>query len=181
MRVPRQTSAKKQTSPLDIVRVDGRYRVGKLLGTGASGELSSDSSLTPLLSSSGSVYLGRDIMTGADVALKIAHRSSPSRLSHEYNVYSTIAGCIGICQVLWYGKEDVYEVIVLDHLGTSLGDLVDRRKFDHRKIFSYATQMVRLLYKTNDYTKRTLACSSQQSSHFMINTSSIVTSNPGIS
>ena len=83
--------------------------------------------------------------------------------------------------MLWYGKEDVYEVIVLDHLGTSLGDLVDWPKFDHRKIFSYATQMVRLLYKTNDYTKHTLMCSSHQSGHFMIDTSSIVTSNPGIS
>ena len=143
--------------------------------------LFSDSSLTPLLSSSGSVYLGKDIMTGADVVLKIAHRSSPSRLGHEYNMYSTIAGCRGICQVLWYSKEDVYEVIVFDHLGTSLGNLVDRPKFDHRKIFLYATQMVRLLYKTNDYTKHTLACSSHQSGHFMINTSSIVTSNPGIS
>jgi hypothetical protein len=40
---PRQTS-KKQSSPpraptLDIVHVGGRYRVGKLLGTGGSGEL----------------------------------------------------------------------------------------------------------------------------------------------
>jgi casein kinase 1 len=84
-------------------------------------------------------------MTGSDVALKIGHRCSlPSRLSHEYNVYTTIAGSRGISQVLWYGKEGVYEVIVLDHLGTSLGDLIDQPKFDHGKTFSYATEMVRL-------------------------------------
>jgi hypothetical protein len=87
-------------------------------------------------------------MTGADVALKIGHPCSlPSRLSHEHNVYTAIAGRRGIPQVLWYGKEDVYEVIVLDHLGTSLRDLIGQLKFDHRETFSYASQMVRLLYK----------------------------------
>ena len=121
-------------------------------------------------------------MTGSEVALKIGHRHSlPSRLSHEYNVYTTIAGSRGISQVLWYGKEGVYEVIVLDHLGISLDDLVDQLKFDHGKTFSYATQMVCLLYKTDDRTKYTLVCSSRQSSHFIVNTTSIVTSNPGIS
>lgn len=91
-------------------------------------------------------------MTGADVALKIGHPcNSTSGLSHEYNVYTTIAGSTGISQVLWYGKEDVYEVIVLEHLGTSLGDLIDQPKFNHGKTFSYATQMVCLLYKINGY------------------------------
>jgi len=121
-------------------------------------------------------------MTGSDVALKIGHRCSlPSRLSHEYNVYTTIAGSRGISQVRWYGKEGVYEVIVMDNLGTSLGDLIDHLKFDHGKTFLYATQMVRLLYKMDDRTKYTLVCSSRQSSHFIVNTTSIVTSNPGIS
>lgn len=101
-------------------------------------------------------------MTGSDVALKIGHRSGlPSRFSHEYNVYTTIAGSRGISQALWYGKEGGYEVIVLDYLGTSLGDLIDQLKFDHGKTFSYATQMVRLLYKTDDHTKYTLSCSSR--------------------
>lgn len=40
MRNPQQTAKKEQTSPLGIVRVGGRYRVGELLGTGASGERS---------------------------------------------------------------------------------------------------------------------------------------------
>lgn len=121
-------------------------------------------------------------MTGADVALKIGHPcSSPSRLGHERNVYTSVAGSKGIPQVHWYGKEDVYEVIILDYLGTSLGELVDQRKFDHSRTFSYATQMVRLLYERNDHAKHTAVYSSQWSSHFMINTISIVTSNPGIS
>ena len=121
-------------------------------------------------------------MTGADVALKIGHPDSlPSRLRHEHNVYTSIAGSKGISQVLWYGKEGVHEVIVLDHLRISLDDLVHQPKFDRRETFSYASQMVRLLYKTNGHTIHTLAYSSQQSSRFMINTTSIVTSNPGTS
>lgn len=182
-RIPRQNSEKRFSPPtLDAVRVGGRYRVGKLLGTGGSGELNRDSSLTLFLSSLGSVYLGKDIMTGADVALKIGHPSRlPSSLSHEHNVYATIAGSKGVSQVLWYGKEDVYEVIVLNHLGTSLGDLIDQPNFDRRMTFVYATQMVRVLYKTNDHTKHTLAYSSQQSSLFMIIITFIATLNPGIS
>jgi hypothetical protein len=62
-------------------------------------------------------------------------------------VYITIAGTRGISKAHWYGYEDVYEVIVLDHLGTFLGDLIDQLKSDHRKIFLYTTQMVHLLYK----------------------------------
>ena len=40
LRNPRQTSEKRFTPTMsDIVRVGGRYRVGKLLGTGGSGKL----------------------------------------------------------------------------------------------------------------------------------------------
>ena len=75
---------------------------------------------------------------GGDVALKIGHQCSlPSRLTHKYNVYTTVTGSKGISQVLWYGKEGVYEVIVLDHLRTSLGNLINQLKFDHGKSFSY--------------------------------------------
>jgi serine/threonine protein kinase len=109
----------------------------------------------------GRVHLGKDIRTGTDVALKIGHPSLPSRLSHEYDVYTTLAGNIGIPQVFWYGKEGVYEVIVLDWLGTSLSNLINHVKFEHRKSFSYAAQMVCLSYKTNNHIKHTLACSSQ--------------------
>ena len=110
-----------------------------------------------------SVYLGKDIMTGNDVAVKIGHPCSlPSRLSHEHNMYTAITGSKGISQVLWYSKEDIYEVIVMDHLETSLGDLINQFKFDHEKTFLYATQMVCMLYKPNDHAKTPsrAACSS---------------------
>ena len=79
----------------------------------------------------GSVYQGRDIRTGAEVALKIGCAGwSPSRLNHEYNMYTNIAGSTGTSSVLWYGKEGLYEVIVLEHLGNSLSDLMIKQKFN---------------------------------------------------
>ena len=73
----------------------------------------------------GSVFLGKDILTNNEVALKVGHAgSSTSRLSHEHNVYKTISGSTSTSQVLWYSKEGIYEVIVLEYLGTSLGNLI---------------------------------------------------------
>jgi len=57
-----------------------------------------------------------------------------------------IAGSVGTSSVLWYGREGMYEVIVLEYLGNSLGDLINEKLFDHGKVFSYASQMVRLSY-----------------------------------
>ena len=86
---------------------------------------------------------GKDIRTGAEIAVKIGHADhSSSRLSHEYDVYTELAGSAGISPVCWYGKEGPYEVIVMDHLGTSLGDLISGGQVDHREVFQYAPQMV---------------------------------------
>lgn len=128
---------------LDFVRVDGRYRVGKLLGTGRSGEPHSNRVRLVFMISLASVFLGKDIKTGADVVLKVGRSGMRrSRLSHEYDVYTNIAGSTGIPEVLWYGKEGQREIIILQHLGTSLGNLVKERQFDPKSIFLYASQMV---------------------------------------
>jgi len=91
----------------------------------------------------GSVYLGKDIKTEAKVALKIGNPDQlPSGLSHEYNVYTSISGSTGIPSVHWYGKESQYEVLVLDHLGTSLSNLINEDRIDDGEVFLYASQMV---------------------------------------
>jgi len=105
-----------------------------------------------LLTVLGSVFLGKDILTENDVALKIGHAgSSTLRLSYEHNVYKTISGSAGISRVLWYGKEGIHEIIVLEYLGTSLGNLISEGRFDSTRIFSYASQMVRLIYTKQDH------------------------------
>ena len=106
-------------------------------------------SLTPtfssisFLSSLGSVYLGRDIRTDIEIAVKFGRADDPSsRLRHEYDVYTKVAGGVGIPSVRWYGKEGQYEVIVMDHLGTSLDDLMSGGQIDQEKVFQYAPHMV---------------------------------------
>jgi len=92
-----------------------------------------------------SVYLGKDIKTGVEVALKIRQaENSPSKLNHEYNVYTALAGSPGIAEVCWYGKEGIYEVIALENLRTSLDDLICKHQLSIRRMFLYASQMVHL-------------------------------------
>jgi hypothetical protein len=123
-----------------------------------------------------SVYFGKDIRTGAEIALKIrwSDHSSP-RLRHEYNMYTQIAGGAGISPVHWYGKEGPYEVIVMNHLGTLLGDLISRGQVDHGKIFQYAPQMVCSSLNKNILLNSYMH-SSQQLSCYILGTMSIVTS-----
>ena len=61
-------------------------------------------------------------------------------------MYTTISGSAGIPEVLWYSKEGLHEIIILEYLGTSLGDRIKVQRFDRKKIFLYASQMVRLFY-----------------------------------
>ncbi|KAF8488805.1 hypothetical protein F5888DRAFT_1809354 [Russula emetica] len=72
------------------VRVGGRYRVGKLRGAGTFG----------------TVYLGKDIKKGRDVAVKLEVALEwGSKLEHEYNIYWATSGIRGIPKMLWYGME----------------------------------------------------------------------------
>ena len=131
-----------------------------------------------VLSSLGSVYLGKDIRTGAEIAVKIGCADhSSSRLCHEYKVYTELAGSAGISSVRWYGKEGPYEVIVMNHLGTSLGDLTIRGQVD---VFQYASQMVCSSQgsscKYKYLTEHSHTHSSRQLNRYTLGTTSIMTS-----
>ena len=118
--------------------------MGKLLGTGASGESHFNQVRVTFLNFLASVFQGKDIMTGADVALKIGlAEGSLSKLSYEYDVYMDISGSTGISGVLWYGKEGLYEIIVMECLGTSLDDLIREQQFNPKRVFLHASRMVR--------------------------------------
>jgi hypothetical protein len=72
----------------------------------------------------GSVYLGKDIMTEQDVALKLElTEDSNSNLVHEYSIYWAISGLPGIPKVHWYGREGPYHVIILDHLSSTFKEI----------------------------------------------------------
>jgi len=67
-----------------------------------------------------------------------------SQVEHEYNVYKSLAGAIGIPSVHWFGMECDYNVLVLEHLGPSLEDLFNHnnRKFCLLTVLLLADQLV---------------------------------------
>ncbi|KAI9430716.1 kinase-like domain-containing protein [Lactarius indigo] len=112
-----------------IVRVHGRYRVGMLLGSGTSGD----------------VYLGQDIKTGQDIALKLEPiQTQTPRLSHEHSVYKALSGMSGIPTIHWYGREVPYHMMVLNRLNLTVEEVIS--KCHHiNSVFSYADQMLSCL------------------------------------
>jgi len=90
----------------------------------------------------GSVYLGKDIKTEQDVALKLeVTQDLSSNLVHKYNVYQALSGLSGIPKVYWYGREGPYHVIVLDRLGSTLKE-IGWTSIGTNAVFTYAVQMV---------------------------------------
>lgn len=106
----------------------------------------SDSGRSIFLNPLEDVYLGRDIKTGQDVALKLEpiEMRSP-RLSHEYTVYKALSDVSGVPTIHWYGREVPYNVMVLDRLGLTLEEAISKRH-DINLVFLYATQMVGILH-----------------------------------
>ncbi|KAL9013284.1 MAG: hypothetical protein Q9173_002013 [Seirophora scorigena] len=92
---------------LDI-RIAGRYQLRERLGVGTFGQ----------------VYLGCDVNTGNEVAIKLEHyRIAPSRLDQEVEIYECLRGRPGFPQVLWHGSQDDFQVMVFELLGPNLEDL----------------------------------------------------------
>jgi serine/threonine protein kinase len=91
----------------------------------------------------GSVYVGKDLRTGKEVALKVErHEGSDSNLLREYEVYKDIAGCAGISKAYWYGKEGPYNVMVIDRYEISLDVMVRQGALSLDTVISFASQMV---------------------------------------
>ncbi|ODM93064.1 Casein kinase I isoform beta [Orchesella cincta] len=101
------------------VLVGERYRLMKKIGTGAFSE----------------VWLAKDITNAEEVALKLERsktfdHDSTVKLGIEKEVYQSLNGAIGIPQAYWFGKLELkdyhYNVMALERLGVSLGELIRR-------------------------------------------------------
>eukprot|EP01071_Lankesteria_metandrocarpae_P002268 Lankesteria_metandrocarpae@DN2201_c0_g1_i2.p1 len=100
------------------VRVGGKYRLGKKIGSGSFGD----------------IYMGTNISTHEKVAIKLESvKSKHPQLLYESKLYKILSGGIGIPAVYWYGIEGDYNVMVLELLGPSLEDL-----------FTFCNRMLRL-------------------------------------
>ena len=85
------------------LRVGNRYRLRHKVGSGSFGD----------------IYLGTDIQTGEEVAIKLESiKSRHPQLLYESKLYKILAGGVGIPNLHWFGIEGDYNVMVL-HLQSS--------------------------------------------------------------
>jgi casein kinase I family protein HRR25 len=130
---------------LDL-RVGGKYRLGKKIGSGSFGTVQLAFCHYPFTqTSAGDIYLGINIISGEEVAIKLESvKAKHPQLEYESKVYKTLAGGVGIPFVRWYGTECDYNAMVLDLLGPSLEDLFNfcNRKFSLKTVLLLADQLV---------------------------------------
>ncbi|KAG2138100.1 kinase-like domain-containing protein [Suillus bovinus] len=111
------------------VRVDGRFRLGDVLGSG----------LYAI------VYSAWNIINDDRVALKLETIvSRPSSVEREYHILKQLEGGIGIPHTLWFGRESVYHALVLELLGPLLHQLflANGRKFSLLHVVNIGDQLL---------------------------------------
>ena len=78
----------------------------------------------------GSIYKGQNIRTREYVAIKIEliNNSHQNLLKNESTIYHYLKGCVGVPVVKWYGKDETNYYMVINLLGDSLQDLMNKHK-----------------------------------------------------
>ncbi|KAJ6533390.1 kinase-like domain-containing protein [Mycena vulgaris] len=120
--------ADSSTQRLDL-RVGGKYRLGKKIGSGSFGE----------------IYVGINMISGEEVAIKLEPiKTKHPQLEYETKVYKTLAGGVGVPFIRWFGTEGDYNAMVMDLLGPSLEDLFNfcNRKFGLKTVLLLADQLI---------------------------------------
>ncbi|KAL8191928.1 hypothetical protein R6Q57_028659 [Mikania cordata] len=109
--------------------VGGKFKLGRKIGSGSFGEL----------------YLGVNIQTGEEVAVKLEPtKTKHPQLHYESKVYMLLQGGTGVPSLKWFGVEGEYNVMVIDLLGPSLEDLFNycNRKFSLKTVLMLADQLI---------------------------------------
>nr|ANO53992.1 CKI_epsilon [Limulus polyphemus] len=111
------------------LRVGNKYRLGRKIGSGSFGD----------------IYLGTNISTGEEVAIKLeCIKTKHPQLHIESKFYRMMQGGVGIPIIKWCGSEGDYNVMVMELLGPSLEDLFNfcNRKFSLKTVLLLADQLV---------------------------------------
>ena len=93
----------------------------------------------------GDIYMGKDLETGEDVAVKLESLTAQSpQLRNESKVYRTLSGAVGVPNMRWYGIQPDYLVLVLDLLGKSIQSIFEhsRHTFSLKTVLMLADQMI---------------------------------------
>lgn len=111
------------------LRVGNKYRLGRKIGSGSFGD----------------IYLGTNISTGEEVAIKLeCIKTRHPQLHIESKIYKLMQGGVGIPQIKWCGSEGDYNVMVMELLGPSLEDLFNfcSRRFSLKTVLLLADQLI---------------------------------------
>ncbi|CAN1270364.1 Casein kinase 1-like protein 11 [Linum perenne] len=109
--------------------VGGKFKLGRKIGSGSFGEL----------------YLGVNVQTGEEVAVKLESvKTKHPQLHYESKLYMLLQGGTGIPHLKWFGVEVEYNIMVIDLLGPSLEDLFNycNRKFTLKTVLMLADQLI---------------------------------------
>ncbi|XP_032823111.1 casein kinase I-like isoform X2 [Petromyzon marinus] len=111
------------------LRIGNKYRLGRKIGSGSFGD----------------IYLGTNIATGEEVAIKLeCVKTKHPQLHIESKIYKLLQGGVGIPVIKWCGAEGDYNVMVMELLGPSMEDLFNfcSRKFSLKTVLLLADQMI---------------------------------------
>ncbi|CAG7666505.1 unnamed protein product [Allacma fusca] len=111
------------------LRVRNKYRLGRKIGSGSFGD----------------IYLGTNITTGEEVAIKLeCIKTKHPQLHIESRFYKLMQGGVGIPTIKWCGTEGDYNVMVMELLGPSLEDLFNfcNRRFSLKTVLLLADQLI---------------------------------------
>ncbi|KAL8486649.1 hypothetical protein ACS0TY_022901 [Phlomoides rotata] len=109
--------------------IGGKFKLGRKIGSGSFGEL----------------YLGVNIQTGEEVAVKLESvKTKHPQLHYESKLYLILQGGTGIPHLKWFGVEGEYNAMAIDLLGPSLEDLFNycNRKFTLKTVLMLADQLI---------------------------------------
>ncbi|KAL6535211.1 Casein kinase 1-like protein 11 [Orobanche minor] len=109
--------------------IGGKFKLGRKIGSGSFGEL----------------YLGVNIQTGEEVAVKLESvKTKHPQLHYESKLYMLLQGGTGIPHLKWFGVEGEYNAMAIDLLGPSLEDLFNycNRKFTLKTVLMLADQLI---------------------------------------
>lgn len=111
------------------LRVGNRYRLGRKIGSGSFGD----------------IYLGTNITTSEEVAIKLeCIKTKHPQLHIESRFYRIMQGGVGIPAIKWCGSEGDFNVMVMELLGPSLEDLFNfcSRRFSLKTVLLLADQLI---------------------------------------